>query len=457
MMEAVLSKSSIFDQDTWDLEEMGLKPSTTHSFYYFNFVGINPAWLKIAIKKFIWLQSSTKGITTCRSYISKLKTFGNFLSEQDPNISSEAISRELIIKYIGYLTKKSFSHATRRLALIHLRTFHEFTIQENWLPWPSKPLVYASDLPKRPESVPRFIPESVISQMMDNLDQLPQYMQHLIIVLLETGRRISEICTLKIYCLEKDSEGDCFLQVEESKLKKSYLLPISKKCIDAIKAQQGLVLQNLFKNQDYLFPSRHRARTPHVTGHQIKTVLNKLATQCNITDDNGQVWNFQSHQFRHTVGTRMINSGVPQAIVQKYLGHESPDMTSRYAHIHDETLKEEFYKFQQRLVDITGKIHTASEQYKDENWLRHNVMAQSLPNGLCALPFPQQKCPHANACLTCTHFRTTEKHLEQHRAQLEQTNKIIKTAKENGWQRQLEMNIAVKKNLESVISSLEKK
>jgi integrase len=27
------------------------------------------------------------------------------------------------------------------------------------------------------------------------------------------------------------------------------------------------------------------------------------------------------HQFRHTLGTRLINSGVPQHVVQKLLGH----------------------------------------------------------------------------------------------------------------------------------------
>lgn len=35
----------------------------------------------------------------------------------------------------------------------------------------------------------------------------------------------------------------------------------------------------------------------------------------------------------------MINNGVPQHTVQKFLGHESPEMTSRYTHIFDETLK----------------------------------------------------------------------------------------------------------------------
>jgi len=35
----------------------------------------------------------------------------------------------------------------------------------------------------------------------------------------------------------------------------------------------------------------------------------------------------------------MINSDVPQRVVQQFLGHETPAMTARYAHIHDSTMK----------------------------------------------------------------------------------------------------------------------
>ena len=103
------------------------------------------------------------------------------------------------------------------------------------------------------------------------------------------------------------------------------------------------------------------------------------------------------------------------------------------------------------MVDIHGTMRQLSSQHKEAKWLQYNVMVQALPNGICALPLPQQRCPHANACLSCTHFRTHVKFLPQHQAQLETTNKIIETAKTNGWERQVEMNMTVKQNLEAVI------
>lgn len=73
--------------------------------------------------------------------------------------------------------------------------------------------------------------------------------------------------------------------------------------------------------------------------------LNELAYEEKMTDSKGEIFRFHAHTFQHTFDTRMINNGVPQHIVQKFLGHESPEMTARYAHIFDETLNDKFAKF----------------------------------------------------------------------------------------------------------------
>src|SRR5436190_291651 len=118
------------------------------------------------------------------------------------------------------------------------------------------------------------------------------------------------------------------------------------------------------------------------------------------------------------------HSGVPQVMVQHYLGHESPEMTARYAHIHNETMKAAFVDYQEKLINIHGSLQSSNDHI-DARWLKKNIMTQALPNGLCSLPLTQNKCPHANACLTCGHFRTSKQHLNQHKSQLEETCKVI--------------------------------
>ena len=259
-------------------------------------------------------------------------------------------------------------------------------------------------------------------------------------------------------CLETDSDGDYYLRVHDQKLSKHYLLPLSKPAIRVIKKQQGFVKPT---DNDtvppYLFlSSQKRRKHSCVSARHVNTVLNQLARDHHINDDNGLVWHFSTHQFRHTVGTRMINAEVPQIIVQKYLGHESAEMTARYAHIHQSTLKEAFEKFQGKLVTVNGST-TANPLLEEGQWLKHNVLSQSLPNGLCALPAAQQRCPHANACLTCTHFRTNQSFLPEHKAQLTKTQQLITSAKQSGATRIVEMNQRVAKNLHTIIHTLEDK
>ena len=85
-------------------------------------------------------------------------------------------------------------------------------------------------------------------------------------------------------------------------------------------------------------------------------------------------------------------------------------MTLRYARIYDQTLKQEVAKFHGKVVNIAGQVVESQNpefDTADLQWFKRNIQAQALPNGSCALPAPMKECPHANACLTCTHFRTT--------------------------------------------------
>ncbi len=61
-----------------------------------------------------------------------------------------------------------------------------------------------------------------------------------------------------------------------------------------------------------------------------------------VRDEAGQPVRVHAHQFRLTVGTRLIKSGVPQHVIQKLLGHASPRTTARYAQIHDSTVRNAF-------------------------------------------------------------------------------------------------------------------
>jgi len=274
------------------------------------------------------------------------------------------------------------------------------------------------------------------------------------LVLQETGLRISEVCSLPMTCIQQDTEGDWFLCTYQSKMKKEHTIPISREGAAVIQEQQHATREMWGPQAHVLFPN---PKGQPYKQHTYVAVLNRMAYQHHICDATGHLYRFTPHQFRHTVGTRMINNGVPHHIVQRYLGHESPEMTARYAHIFDQTLKEEYARFRSKVVDVTGTVleQTSPADASELQWMKKHILAQSLDDGTCALPLVAGDCPHANACYTCIHFRTDARFLPQHKAHLQATQQLIQVARQNGWQRQAEMNEKVATNLGKIIAALE--
>src|SRR5699024_7091736 len=197
-------------------------------------------------------------------------------------------------------------------------------------------LIYSYEYLKIPRAKQLFLDEFVLELLNIHLDKLPEYIATMVMIIQECGMRISELCTLKKGCLLEDKEGDHFLKYYQWKMKKEHIIPISREVASLIKVQEKHITEEFGLECEYLFPRKDGSPLKQDT---FRRELNLLAYEKNIVDKSGSLFRFHAHAFRHTVGTRMINNGVPQHIVQKFLGHESPEMTSRYAHIYDETLK----------------------------------------------------------------------------------------------------------------------
>ncbi|MGO4076411.1 tyrosine-type recombinase/integrase, partial [Staphylococcus aureus] len=66
-----------------------------------------------------------------------------------------------------------------------------------------------------------------------------------------------------------------------------------------------------FPDSEYLIPRNDRSPLKQET---FRRELNKLAYEQYIVDKSGEIYRFHAHAFRDTVGTRMINNGMPQHI-----------------------------------------------------------------------------------------------------------------------------------------------
>lgn len=443
-----------YEKDIWDMRKLVDFSACSNSNYQLNFTKFGPSWFKTAAKHYLRYLLASRSASFCHSRIKGLQIFAAFLKAQAVDVCASDIDREVILRYLSYLARRDLVATTRADYLIGLRQFLELAAREGWANVTEKRLIYDDDLPQAPRPLPRWIPGAVLDQLNKCLDELPVYLMRMILVLQECGRRLGELCAMPFDCLSQDASGDWFLHYRQYKMKKDHSIPISREVVAVIQEQQREVLATWGQETRWLFPG---SKNQPVKQYVVMRALNMLAYKRNICDANGQLYHFQSHQFRHSVGTRMINNGVPQHIVQRYLGHESPEMTDRYAHLHDQTMKEAYAEFRGKVVDITGRVieqHSPVDS-NDLQWVKKHVLDQALSNGRCALPLVAGECPHANACLTCVHFRTDASFLPIHQAQLQTTQQLIQVARSNGWARQAEMNERVAANVQKIITALE--
>jgi len=147
----------------------------------------------------------------------------------------------------------------------------------------------------------------------------------------------------------------------------------------------------------------------HYRANTLNGLLTQLAAALQVTDATGAVVDFQrTHRMRHTKATDLLNAGVPLHVVQRYLGHLSPEMTLHYARTLAETHEAEFLRFAKLRRDGRPLEMDPADVYELVQLDRHTD--RILPNGVCLLP-PPKRCDRGNACLTCDHFATDARHL----------------------------------------------
>ena len=450
--------------DHWNAQRLGVPARRGRQAARFD--AITQDWLRDPAKRWSRFRLATGcAFATISAGALALSRFSAFLAERHPGIADETgITRLVLEDYLSWLLAQGYSAATRALTLSVLRVFSDACHRHGWLPGlPHSAVIYAEELPYHHDQIARFIPEFVMAQLESAaaLDRLPfTTTRNLVVVLIETGLRGGDACGLAFSPTLDDSAGWPCLRFEAVKVRAEQLIPLSAKAAAAIRAQQEHVLRHWPAGSPWLFPGI-TGNEDGAKAYSHRTFAQQLAhwqRVIDLRDQAGQPVTVTGHQFRHTLGTRLINSGVPQHVVQKLLGHASPHMTAHHAVIHDTTIREAFDDYQRQRVNIAGQAlgYDPDAPTAAAEWVKHNLsrIRDSLPNGYCGRP-PQQDCPHPNACLTCPDFQTTPEFLDTHRRQSTVNLRLITRAEANGQTRLADSLRQVQDSLERIIPALE--
>ncbi len=452
-----------YARDIWDAAVLGIAARRGRNLVHFGV--IRQPWLRDAVKTWSRFRlGAGYAFNTIDAAAQALARWSIFLDER-PDVAGPAdITRELLESFLSWMASSNWAINTRSHTLTFTKVFLEWGHRHNTLPGlPANAVIYEEEVSRPPDQLPKFIPEFVMAQLESdvNLARLRNpTVRHLVIVLMETGIRGGDASVLAFNPIVEDSVGGACLRFDNAKVRVEQLIPINAKAVAAIRDQQAHVVSRWPQGSPWLFPGLLQnpdGTKPYAHG-SLSHQLGSWQRAIDVRDEAGLRVRVHAHQFRHTVGTRLINAGVPQHVIQRLLGHASPRMTARYAQIHDHTVRDAFERYCAQRVNTAGDAvpYDPDALTADAEWAKHNLsrVRDSLPNGYCGRP-PQQECPHPNACLTCPDFQTTPEFLDVHRQQSTVNKKLIARADNNGQFRLADNLRRVQDSLDQIIPALE--
>jgi integrase len=448
-----------YGRNVWRLHHLGFEGRQT-----LRFDRIPQPWLQELAKRWArWRISTGLCLEASRRAVRAVERFAVFLASPAVNIEQlSEVDRPVLERYLADLHAEMAGSQRQGGHIGLLNSFFTAIRQHHWdEALPATAMFYSQDLPKRAERPPRALAEHVMAQVehSGNLDRWGNPAYRLVtLVLIHCGLRISDALRLDRDCVVSDADGAPYLRYFNHKMKREALVPIDEDLHRLTGEQQQRVLQRWPDRPPWLFPrpTKNVDGQAPTSSSTYRLALYRWLERCDVRNEHGQPVHFTPHQWRHTLGTRMINRDVPQEVVRRILDHDSSQMTGHYARLHDTTVRRHWE--QARKVNIAGQMVTLDPggPLAEAAWAKQRLgrVTQALPNGYCGLPV-QKTCPHANACLTCPMFVTTPEFLPHHRGHRQQIVQIISAAEARGQTRLAEMNQQVLANLDNIITSLQ--
>jgi integrase/recombinase XerD len=250
-------------------------------------------------------------------------SFLTFLDYSRTNIFK--ITRHDISAFVEHEQDRGLKANSVRSNLRGVYTFVNFLVDREILP---QTIMNKKIQLRQPDLLPRAIPSEDIKTLLSVIENIRN--RALILLLLRTGLRIGELLDVKI--------SDIILPERKILIylgEKNYQGRVVYFGEDAERAlTDWLEIRN--KQKDYLFYSPSHDK---ITYAAVRKVMKILLNRAELSNKG-----YSLHSLRHTFATDMLNAGLRLEVLQQLLGHQSVEVTMRYAKMSDMTRENEYFK-----------------------------------------------------------------------------------------------------------------
>ncbi len=266
---------------------------------------------------------------TIASYRDTFRLFLKFIEvehNKSPfNLNVKEINCDMVRNFLTYLEdNRGMKSRSRNQRLSALRSFYRYLLIE--CPELSLTIQKILSIPqKRYESVQvHFLNDAEVKALLEAPDQTTKQGRRdftLILFLVQTGLRVSELINLKI---EDVHIGATAYVTCMGKGRKHRTTPLTKRTAKIIRAWCS---EQDFKGSDFLF---NNAREKQFSVDGIRYILRKYSVTASQICPSLAKKKVTPHVIRHTTAMQLLFAGVDISTIALWLGHESIETTKQY-------------------------------------------------------------------------------------------------------------------------------
>lgn len=277
-------------------------------------------------------------VNTINGYNFDLGKFNLYLTQNDYSTNIDQIQDRHVYSYLAYLSnpndgKKSNTLVSRTRKLYSIRSFFRYLRRRQFIT--SNPTEFI-ELPRLPQKEPDYLTPNEYHRLIETVKKTasPYFYRRdlaIIIVLISTGIRVSELIGLKVVNLDFEQQT---IKVRR-KGNKEQTIPLNTSSLEALRAY--LDTRPLSDNLCVFLSKNKQA----VRANSVYCLTKKYLKRARIIKSKQG-----PHLLRHTCFTTLIQKNVNPVVIQQLAGHNSFDTTRRYLHLNNNQIKEAVNKIQ---------------------------------------------------------------------------------------------------------------
>lgn len=282
-----------------------------------------------------------------------------YLCDQREVLELADIKRKHLLDFIDHRLASGYAASGINADLRYFHSFLRF-LQEDGFSIPRSLL--RMPVLKQPARLPKFLTDEQVRLLRDDFEQrvaqatdFRQRRDALLdraafYLLWQSGLRLGEVEELRLE--ELDLAGRK-LMVRESKGLKDRMVYMTGTTVQALR---GYLAVRGPGPTDHVFLHRNQPLCKDLVRGRIKAGGQRVGVKV------------YPHRLRHTAATQLLNAGCRVTSIQKFLGHKELSTTMVYAHVHDQTVADDYYAAMERVeqrLELFGELGILVQRIND--------------------------------------------------------------------------------------------